>query len=131
MFLCFSSRRRHTICALVTGVQTCALPICCTPDVLHHPLRRGLGRRFCIGGFGLHLRSFVTTTKPKSSLNHELKSVPLVLTGNIPLGCPCVGNQCDVAASGKDDRIRGRRDIRSEEHTSEIQSLIRNPYADF
>src|SRR3546814_15288161 len=24
---CFSSRRRHTICALVTGVQTCALPI--------------------------------------------------------------------------------------------------------
>src|SRR3546814_1431622 len=28
MFLFFfSSRRRHTICALVTGVQTCALPI--------------------------------------------------------------------------------------------------------
>src|SRR3546814_3873393 len=25
--LFFSSRRRHTICALVTGVQTCALPI--------------------------------------------------------------------------------------------------------
>src|SRR3546814_3457422 len=24
---CFSSRRRHTRCALVTGVQTCALPI--------------------------------------------------------------------------------------------------------
>src|SRR3546814_4740940 len=24
-----SSRRRHTRCALVTGVQTCALPICC------------------------------------------------------------------------------------------------------
>src|SRR3546814_15843771 len=23
----FSSRRRHTICALVTGVQTCALPL--------------------------------------------------------------------------------------------------------
>src|SRR3546814_1679563 len=30
LFWCFffSSRRRHTICALVTGVQTCALPIC-------------------------------------------------------------------------------------------------------
>src|SRR3546814_13225764 len=26
-FLFFSSRRRHTRCALVTGVQTCALPI--------------------------------------------------------------------------------------------------------
>src|SRR3546814_14048798 len=32
MVLCFffSSRRRHTRCALVTGVQTCALPICIT-----------------------------------------------------------------------------------------------------
>src|SRR3546814_5122955 len=29
LYLCFffSSRRRHTRCALVTGVQTCALPI--------------------------------------------------------------------------------------------------------
>src|SRR3546814_1061193 len=29
LFCCFffSSRRRHTMCALVTGVQTCALPI--------------------------------------------------------------------------------------------------------
>src|SRR3546814_542918 len=27
MFFFFSSRRRHTICALGTGVQTCALPI--------------------------------------------------------------------------------------------------------
>src|SRR3546814_8544489 len=25
---CFSSRRLHTQCALVTGVQTCALPFC-------------------------------------------------------------------------------------------------------
>src|SRR3546814_8248971 len=28
MLFFFSSRRRHTSCALVTGVQTCALPIC-------------------------------------------------------------------------------------------------------
>src|SRR3546814_7620062 len=27
-FFFFSSRRRHTRCALVAGVQTCALPIC-------------------------------------------------------------------------------------------------------
>src|SRR5690606_35442873 len=51
-----------------------------TPDVLHHPLRGSLGRRFFQGGFGLHLRSFVTTTKPKSSLNHNLNSGPSVLT---------------------------------------------------
>src|SRR3546814_349229 len=29
-FFFFSSRRRHTRCALVTGVQTCALPIYCS-----------------------------------------------------------------------------------------------------
>src|SRR3546814_4635351 len=30
----FSSRRRHTRCALVTGVQTCALPICLSASAL-------------------------------------------------------------------------------------------------
>src|SRR3546814_14190714 len=30
LFFFFSSRRRHTRCALVTGVQTCAPPIWCT-----------------------------------------------------------------------------------------------------
>src|SRR3546814_4018642 len=30
-FFFFSSRRRHTRCALVTGVQTCALPISRAP----------------------------------------------------------------------------------------------------
>src|SRR3546814_1143368 len=33
VFFFFSSRRRHTICALVTGVQTCALPIFFKPDL--------------------------------------------------------------------------------------------------
>src|SRR3546814_1987428 len=32
VFFFFSSRRRHTRCALVTGVQTCALPICKITD---------------------------------------------------------------------------------------------------
>src|SRR3546814_2471699 len=43
MFLClffFSSRRRHTRCALVTGVQTCARPIS-----LEHALCRRLLQR--------------------------------------------------------------------------------------
>src|SRR3546814_4024273 len=35
MFFFFSSRRRHTRCALVTGVQTCALPICLFFNLLH------------------------------------------------------------------------------------------------
>src|SRR3546814_5392009 len=32
LFFFFSSRRRHTRCALVTGVQTCALPISVAGD---------------------------------------------------------------------------------------------------
>src|SRR3546814_2608038 len=36
LFFFFSSRRRHTRCALVTGVQTCALPIW---NRLNFPLR--------------------------------------------------------------------------------------------
>src|SRR3546814_6756452 len=32
LFFFFSSRRRHTRCALVTGVQTCALPILSPTD---------------------------------------------------------------------------------------------------
>src|SRR3546814_7921018 len=32
----FSSRRRHTRCALVTGVQTCALPISRRPEWIRY-----------------------------------------------------------------------------------------------
>src|SRR3546814_2638353 len=34
----FSSRRRHTRCALVTGVQTCALPISSVAGVVGVPM---------------------------------------------------------------------------------------------
>src|SRR3546814_7942490 len=34
IFFFFSSRRRHTRCALVTEVQTCALPICPSQDTI-------------------------------------------------------------------------------------------------
>src|SRR3546814_4254145 len=47
----FSSRRRHTRCALVTGVQTCALPILLLPigavyALLYYGLFRFFIRRF-------------------------------------------------------------------------------------
>src|SRR3546814_9394970 len=35
--LFFSSRRRHTRCALVTGVQTCALPVLANLDFFRGP----------------------------------------------------------------------------------------------
>src|SRR3546814_13464044 len=40
LFFFFSSRRRHTRCALVTGVQTCALPIWPGLYVLGLPMLR-------------------------------------------------------------------------------------------
>src|SRR3546814_3374664 len=40
----FSSRRRHTRCALVTGVQTCALPIFAGEGDLDAALVRNLYR---------------------------------------------------------------------------------------
>src|SRR3546814_2700009 len=50
MFVCFffffSSRRRHTSCALVTGVQTCALPIFAMADetaAMRREFEQGIG----------------------------------------------------------------------------------------
>src|SRR3546814_604474 len=40
--VCCSNRRRETRCALVTGVQTCALPIC------YHPLGSAISKRICL-----------------------------------------------------------------------------------
>src|SRR3546814_5291437 len=49
LYFFFSSRRRHTRCALVTGVQTCALPISevigvCTPT-LRLDVKQAWGRK--------------------------------------------------------------------------------------
>src|SRR3546814_6163060 len=65
IFFFFSSRRRHTRCALVTGVQTCALPISELDDLLpeafavvREAAKRVLGQRHydvqLIGGMVLH-----------------------------------------------------------------------------
>src|SRR3546814_10843742 len=51
----FSSRRRHTRCALVTGVQTCALPICwglCPP--VRRALTRGQSPHLSLAHTGRH-----------------------------------------------------------------------------
>src|SRR3546814_18057235 len=67
----FSSRRRHTRCALVTGVQTCALPIsflfpflfCCisfcfafTVDLVEYFMFLCFGSSNLFPGFCLHFR---------------------------------------------------------------------------
>src|SRR3546814_1894888 len=45
MLCFFSSRRRHTRCALVTGVQTCALPISRPLHPAQHFIVADLGDR--------------------------------------------------------------------------------------
>src|SRR3546814_9906612 len=46
----FASRRRHTRCALVTGVQTCALPICAEAGAGLASGAAGAGERPDAGG---------------------------------------------------------------------------------
>src|SRR3546814_8549904 len=46
--LFFSSRRRHTRCALVTGVQTCALPISLAKKIDLEPALRALRRAWSV-----------------------------------------------------------------------------------
>src|SRR3546814_7156430 len=55
--LFFSSRRRHTRCALVTGVQTCALPIC--------EYSRNFGSS--VGGLRSQSELFSASTSPTES----------------------------------------------------------------
>src|SRR3546814_7397332 len=99
-FFFFSSRRRHTRCALVTGVQTCALPI-----YGYSPFIR----------FDLVLNNLVAYAFTKGCV--LLKSDgspwrPIVHIEDI--------SRAFLAALE-----------RSEEHTSELQSLMRISYAVF
>src|SRR3546814_13602360 len=73
----FSSRRRHTRCALVTGVQTCALPIYCSGlrfeialGLREAPPRRGALSPDRIG-FALEARQFVRNTRQPGACGQE------------------------------------------------------------
>src|SRR3546814_2952711 len=119
MLVClfFSSRRRHTRCALVTGVQTCALPICDRPAfgeadidlafavVADEPLRRRLEQR------GVGRRQFAVRWV-RGGIERSDRGDP---------HRPALAEQ-DATAKAKH---------RSEEHTSELQSLMRISYAVF
>src|SRR3546814_10781270 len=97
----FSSIRRHTRCALVTGVQTCALPISFYGDA---------ARAVSIGGHSWALN-------PASTFRLGIADKDEWLTG-LRLEGPVAG-------------FTVRANLRSEEHTSELQSLMRISYAVF
>src|SRR3546814_1940822 len=117
----FSSRRRHTRCALVTGVQTCALPIFWMATArliwLLPPGRRVL-RRDAARRCWREAPVVADGAADASAARHAVSSG----------GCAAVaaGSRPRGAAA---PRFRGRH--RSEEHTSELQSLMRNSYAVF
>src|SRR3546814_5558307 len=105
----FSSRRRHTRCALVTGVQTCALPICAHLALMLHRGETQVGRcKFLL--LQLHESTHLATSVTMSQFKHAI--VQRVEAGQ--------RNELEFVAHGPK---------RSEEHTSELQSLMRNSYA--
>src|SRR3546814_10782351 len=117
-FFFFSSRRRHTRCALVTGVQTCALPIW---------VGRGIALALSVAGivaifagafmlFGSQLAREVDTIR---------EQIPQALRGvEAFLDRYGLGQRVrERAAVGLDDL--SRLASRSEEHTSELQSIMR------
>src|SRR3546814_3964239 len=123
-FLFFSSRRRHTRCALVTGVQTCALPIC------------GVGS----GGDGVEFASGVAEVVP-GVLDPRRHVMPARVAFEETLLDACrpahQGQHLDPARNGDHARFEGGvvgdvdARMRSEEHTYELQSLMRTSYAVF
>src|SRR3546814_8312288 len=132
MFFCFffffSSRRRHTRCALVTGVQTCALPI-------SEPPMRWLQ---------LPEQYLVTSIGSQAGLAPYLEKLALVLQQGIELVQfrePAWASASEAETYAAFQRIvhichddgvrclvnRCHPESRSEEHMSDIQSLMSHP----
>src|SRR3546814_2509913 len=116
-FFFFSSRRRHTRCALVTGVQTCALPIFITYQYWTSTLPQVTAHRARTSPMNPRLHAFLDRFGATGSLICAVHCalLPLVLAAIPSLGLS------EWLGDG----------FRSEEHTSELQSLMRISYAVF
>src|SRR3546814_4831534 len=75
LFFFFSSRRRHTRCALVTGVQTCALPIF-ERDRLIQRILSDLGRRATRAGADI-VDEDPDRAEPLDRLRHGARAIGL------------------------------------------------------
>src|SRR3546814_12994854 len=82
-----SSRRRHTRCALVTGVQTCALPICWDAQSLDR--RRVPARKGQLARDQLELIGQIGGTALRRPLER------IVVDGEIQLDLPALGDLVD------------------------------------
>src|SRR3546814_2804220 len=129
LFFFFSSRRRHTRCALVTGVQTCALPISARlaqdppepegPRALHPPTRNACGGRAARRG-----AAHADPPERGRKRAHGDRRRPCRSARRPP------ARRRDGAPAGELSAALSRHG-RSEEHTSELQSLMRISYAVF
>src|SRR3546814_10057477 len=115
MYFFFSSRRRHTSFALVTGVQTCALPIYIAIELVEI-FEADLAHFLVVALRVLRQQVFV---EPRPGLM-------LDLVGAIEHH----GHQIRLVIF---EDVFGDLEplLRSEEHTSELQSLMRISYAVF
>src|SRR3546814_2221435 len=133
-FFFFSSRRRHTRCALVTGVQTCALPIFDTHKDVHVAVAiNGLGARLATASFPVTSQGYrqVAAWAAEYGVVHAFG---IEGTGSYGAGLTraLTGMGLRVIEVGRVNRqLRRRHGKRSEEHTSELQSLMRISYAVF
>src|SRR3546814_10477569 len=117
MFVFFSSRSRHTRCTLVTGVQTWALPILGAHHVLRLAIDRHVGDR---GRAGVDLAA----GQQQQRRGEQDGGAHWDLLAGVAMAWEARTN----GSSGRRacHMLRG-----SEEHTSELQSLMRISYAVF
>src|SRR3546814_12145725 len=81
VFFFFSSRRRHTRCALVTGVQTCALPICLPTSVV-----KSAGRALQILEYFDDARREANMIDISRALHYPESSTSILLRSLVALG---------------------------------------------
>src|SRR3546814_2195874 len=128
----FSSRRRHTRCALVTGVQTCAFPISLplaarNLALLAIPLgavnpRLGRSGDFLIAGLvGLLYMNLINLSRGWIGSGQLNFGIGLWLVHAIFTGLM-------FYMMWRKLRVKAPKD-RSEEHTYELQALMRITYA--
>src|SRR3546814_10739401 len=131
----FSSRRRQTSCALVTGVQTCALPICL--GVFARGARGECGFLFLgdalVKCSGQILDALGGDGDVFSRRLRGIRQFGELLVDRLdsPSGIKSIDPHTFERRLERFKLLRAvqrRQQLRSEEHTSELQSLMRISY---
>src|SRR3546814_9281779 len=123
-----SSRRRHTRCALVTGVQTCALPIWQPEAFNKYVLALSQASDTDIGNITQLYQAFEQRHTEFHQFGSRMADFALDRFAYEQGSDIEVDGIFRKALSGK---LVDIREARSEEHTSELQSLMRISYAVF